>query len=113
MVLFSNARSQCAMRAANCFHVGCATGAELFGDSNTAHWELASDGRVLPRRSNSALRDVFAVSFCAAAAMGKHGGITGNIPGWANAGERRPLVFDGHGPETLPLDAGCAVIVRG
>ncbi len=105
LVLFPDADGKRDLLPADRFHVGRAAGDERIGDSTAAPGQRASDGRLLSRRANSAVRGVLAISFCAAPAVGKHGGAAGHVSRRADAGEGWSLVFDGDGAQAFPVDA--------
>src|SRR5207253_2927495 len=73
-----------------------ATGQCASHDGALSRWPVGSSG-ALP-----------AISFSAAEVVGKHGRAPHRFPGWANAGERWPVVPDGAGAQTLSVARGIA-----
>src|SRR5437879_3499189 len=103
MVLFPYCGSEPAVLRADCVHNRRATAGKCFGDTVLATWQSIANDQPLSRRPAGTPGPFAAFSFSAAEVVGKHGRAPRRFSGWTNAGERRPVVFDGAGAQTLPL----------
>ena len=102
-VLFSDGGCESDQLPADCIHHRRAAAAELVGAAHRAAGQSASDDGTLSRRTAGAAGTLAAFSLFAIAVVGKYGRVAGSFSGWANAGTRRALVFDGTGAAAFPV----------
>src|SRR5260370_27397651 len=103
LVLFHNRGCQPALLPADCVHDRRAPAVECICAALDATGQRASHDGALSWWSAGSFGAFPAISFSAVKVVGKHGRASRGFSGWANAGERRPVVPDGAGAQTLSL----------
>ena len=109
LVLLSHGGSESALLPADRLHDRRAAAVEYVGAALHAAGQRAPHDGAISRWSAGSSGAFPAISFSAAEVVGKHGCAPCRLSGWANAGERWPVVSDGVGAQTLSVAGGIAL----